>query len=991
MQNLQRGSARAILDAAASGESWPRTRRERAEPSTGRDPALRGGRSEPNAEICKALLGKLDSEGERGAFAERGIYTNSTVQIDGVELTDTLDLRALNIEKPALFRNCIFPHGVQLEDAILRLLVFENCEFSNIDFFRAQIRTSLVIANGDVRGGVDGSEATIGGQLSLAGTRIEGAPDLLIDHAERVYAARDGRHYAAINLSNVRVAETVYLDNMLIRGEIDFENASIGGQLKLDSTTLCKNENLIKRPDAIPEDRDAGKINPYLIWGEGARIERSFTMREATLEGGCIRLTETKIGGQFNAERAQLRAFADVHDWKDWLGDAEGAQADAKVLHNANKLTLTIFARGARFSRSIVMRECQCVGMVWLQDAVITGRFTGEASKFSGLPNEAAAINCEGIEVGRSFILDRASCNGSVLIEGALLKGRFEAGNASFSLYNPDPDDKSPSTRDPRALSMELSEIGGVFLAHCTTFGKASFTASNIKGLFQAGGASFSNAGNSSNSVCLSLNGATVQQSVFLRSTTVKSFISEGCVDLRGASIDGALEVLGVLNAQSAKVALNASNLKVRGSANLDITADGMIDLKGATIDGALTIRGELDAKEAEYAVRAHDLVVEDSVQIGLEETAHGAKLAFSANGKVSFKQARIKSSLYIVGCLFQNPLFGQDKSKGSFLETFSQEGRERARQRRERQKKLKAYEHERQLELRRDTALDLSLIRVETAIIMEDFHAVKGHVNLRNAYTRVLRDDWTLWSARKGKAIDGHVILDNFQYDKLHVVEPAEELLEWTNCQPDEHLDGDVRLQPLTQLADVLDANGYEVAARDMRHKRERLRVKGYRRWEYKLVGWFMEGTVGHSYNPVRGVYWSLAFIALGTLVYAWAWDAKMVRPSVDEAVATIRVEDWRNLPEDYPTFNPIIYSLDRFLPVLSFGQEDKWSIRTRPQSIVIQDERDHKPNTKYSDEPIVWRVSGFKVFSIAQKIFGWLLTVLTGIAITERYLRRK
>lgn len=105
------------------------------------------------------------------------------------------------------------------------------------------------------------------------------------------------------------------------------------------------------------------------------------------------------------------------------------------------------------------------------------------------------------------------------------------------------------------------------------------------------------------------------------------------------------------------------------------------------------------------------------------------------------------------------------------------------------------------------------------------------------------------------------------------------------------------------------------------------------------RVVNWILHRLADYGFNPWKTVGWSIAVIALSGAIY-WsgttacgsvdcADDSAFVCSQVDGLEA--RRPGLRPVTEHYPPFQPFIYSLDVFVPILDFGMEEYYRPNTR------------------------------------------------------------
>lgn len=73
---------------------------------------------------------------------------------------------------------------------------------------------------------------------------------------------------------------------------------------------------------------------------------------------------------------------------------------------------------------------------------------------------------------------------------------------------------------------------------------------------------------------------------------------------------------------------------------------------------------------------------------------------------------------------------------------------------------------------------------------------------------------------------------------------------------------------------------------------------------WYGRLWGHVQDTTVGYGFRPLRAGGWLLSLLAIGSITFALHHPAPLK-------------------PAESPDFNPVFYTLDLLLPVISFGQE--------------------------------------------------------------------
>ncbi|CAL9610408.1 membrane-associated oxidoreductase [Streptomyces sp. enrichment culture] len=173
---------------------------------------------------------------------------------------------------------------------------------------------------------------------------------------------------------------------------------------------------------------------------------------------------------------------------------------------------------------------------------------------------------------------------------------------------------------------------------------------------------------------------------------------------------------------------------------------------------------------------------------------------------------------------------------------------------------------------------------------------AMEGALNLRRAQIDVL--------FLEPESVPEQVLLNGLVYSSLTPQEPAERRLPMVERDREGYVP-----HAYEQLAASYLRIGDERAARLVRLAKER-RHRTTLPWYGRLWGHVQDATVGYGFRPLRAAAWLLSLVAVGSVVYG-------VRPP-------------RALKAgEAPEFNPVFYTLDLLVPVLSFGQEAAYGPR--------------------------------------------------------------
>ncbi|KUM78193.1 hypothetical protein [Streptomyces curacoi] len=164
------------------------------------------------------------------------------------------------------------------------------------------------------------------------------------------------------------------------------------------------------------------------------------------------------------------------------------------------------------------------------------------------------------------------------------------------------------------------------------------------------------------------------------------------------------------------------------------------------------------------------------------------------------------------------------------------------------------------------------------------------GGLNLRRAQTDVLFVE--------PEKLPDEVRLDGLGYTTLTPHEPAERRLPMLERDVDGYVP-----HAYEQLTAAYRRIGDDHAARLVQLAKQR-RHRTTLPWYGRLWGHIQDATVGYGFRPMRALGWLLSLLAVGSVAFALHAPPPL---KADEA----------------PDFNPVFYTLDLLLPVISFGQE--------------------------------------------------------------------
>ncbi|MFH9817011.1 membrane-associated oxidoreductase [Streptomyces sp. NPDC017230] len=169
----------------------------------------------------------------------------------------------------------------------------------------------------------------------------------------------------------------------------------------------------------------------------------------------------------------------------------------------------------------------------------------------------------------------------------------------------------------------------------------------------------------------------------------------------------------------------------------------------------------------------------------------------------------------------------------------------------------------------------------------------VEGTLNLRRSQVDVLFVE--------PEAIPRWVQLNDLTYTSLIPHEPAERRLPMLEM-------GDSYLPFVyEQLTAAYRRIGDDDAARMVQLAKQR-RHRRTLPWYGRLWGHLQDVTVGYGFRPLRAGGWLLSLLAVGSVAYGLDHPPPLK-------------------PAESPDFDPVFYTLDLLLPVISFGQENAFA----------------------------------------------------------------
>lgn len=358
----------------------------------------------------------------------------------------------------------------------------------------------------------------------------------------------------------------------------------------------------------------------------------------------------------------------------------------------------------------------------------------------------------------------------------------------------------------------------------------------------------------------------------------------DGLVKLDSAHITGVLDLDGTRLTNPDGPALAANRVQVDDHIRMrdGFTAEGEVILRGAHVGGDIDMRDARLSNPGGVALTASRMRVEGDVFCDRIVTM----------GEVDLPGSRVDGVVRFWGAKLSNPggraLHAYHLEVGTSLHLnngFTAEGGI----------ELAGVKVHGRVTLRDarliapdGSALTLSQAQAEE-VDLRMAQPPQGLVDLRHAVLGMVRDAPQSWP--------DDVRLDGLRYDRFATPLPPRDRIRWLQRDRSGYSP-----QPFEQLALAYRSLGHEDEARTVSLFKERLRRKALP-WYARTWGVIQDITVGYGYRPMRAGLWLLGLLTLGSVVFAVRQPAPTVSGGAE-------------------VFSPVVFTLDRLLPVIGLGQ---------------------------------------------------------------------
>lgn len=283
-------------------------------------------------------------------------------------------------------------------------------------------------------------------------------------------------------------------------------------------------------------------------------------------------------------------------------------------------------------------------------------------------------------------------------------------------------------------------------------------------------------------------------------------------------------------------------------------------------------------------------------------------------------------------------------------------------------------------------TSIDLDTLDIDGRFFLTNFpKPAQGDVRLEGVTTRYFIDDKT-YLPEQGSPYK--LVLDGFEY--LNFADHGEKVgewsvkdrLRWLKSQRTKDLKGPgFKPQPWEQLYKAYRRAGHQNDARRIAiEKRDLAVASGTYGTVTSSLYWLVAGlTCGYGFAPIRAMFLWLALVIGGAFFFANAHENGRMIPALERTLL-YQAENGK-LPEKYPDFQPLLYSVDAVLPFFELEQTDYW-IPDGTEASNLEDGE--------ISPPVLRGLSIERIYYSIHGILGFLLMAAAAIGFTG-VLRRE
>ncbi len=615
------------------------------------------------------------------------------------------------------------------------------------------------------------------------------------------------------------------------------------------------------------------------------------------------------------------------------------------------------------FSEALLLQQARLRGLN-LNGSYIS---SSERCPAFGIPSLPTAIDARGISVtGSIFLHNSFQAMGRVSFAGATIGGDLFCDGGVFINENRD-----------ALLAQAANVTGFVSLGNgFQAMGSVSLLGATIGGSLICDRGTFTN----ENGVALLLEGINVKHSVFLRG----GFQATGLVSLQGAVIGENLDCRAGMFTNENGTALLAPIINVKSHVLLrdGFQAIGQVSLPSATIGGNLECDFSTLTNKNGVALLAQSVNVGGSILL---------RNGFQAMGRVDLLSATIGGGLECDRGIFTNEngvallLEGINVKRSVFLRGgFQATGLV----------SLQSAVIGGNLDCnagiftnKNKVALLAQSVDVIGYVLLSDGFQAIGQVNLNSArirnaleIARVKEPERMFLNLQFAKVqtlehiedsfpSSGNLALNGLVYESLGKDSPQkwDYQLRWLRLQPTEPFSS----QPYEHLAKVLQFIGYkDEAIRVLIGKEHDQLLHGNLGWFGKFWKRVLGTTIAYGYRPERAIYIAIGIVTIGSILFGAGYQHGLITPTdKDCKTSPSQVINDCSSNLNYPKFDPFIYSLDVFLPIIDLRLKSFWVPNANKGVMECK--------ILHTNFYIKWG-EGLRYYFWIHIVLGWVLTTL-------------
>lgn len=782
----------------------------------------------------------------------------------------TLDINSAEIKGQFNARNASFTKSIK---------VAINAE--NINISSWFMHESIVLGQFNINSG------SISGQFGANKAKFEGV---------------DGK---SIYAQNIKVGD-VFIIDAKIKGRIDISNSNISGSFVINNTEIASESG---RPALRAQGmRAAG------FFGSGSRIRGTFDLNNSIVTHQVV------LTGAYFDHSGEIAVQASQITTSKW-----------------------------------VMRAACIRGRFIVNNAVIGSAFIANQATFDNPGGNA--LSAVGVKV-TDWLMRSVTVRGEFDINGTEIARRFNANNGARF------ENAGGNAVLAYGVSATIWYMNGAFVR-----GRFNISRSEIKDRFSAIDATFANEGGE----------ALVASQVKTAGWLMKGAKAAGLVDLNGSVISGDFDATRAEFTHEGTTTIDARGVEVSRWRMRGAQINGRLVLSGANIAGDLDITGiAIDAGKNSEAVQAGYATVQGGVFIDQADITGEVYLASAEIHKaLRIQGSRLRSAINRAVCLREVNVKGETTFRGSRFEGHIHASRGHFQGRLSFRDATfvagtvarylgsisgKALDPAGGLDVERQHrfrhhAIVLHEAKIDGRLVMPS-RPPDGIVDLTRARCDTLEDTQTGWQrplARNERPCDircepvglagsledvRHIVLDGFEYQQFEYpsgLDGAQRDIarfrsQWLASQPEDDLLSHFNPQPWRQAAFVLRAMGYDDAAQAISIER-RIRQRDARDTPvfHRAVSWVLHRVADYGFNPWKTVLLALA-LAISCASVFWAGDilCSSERSCMGDGPYLRILQGDVDTSQPYPDFNPLIYSVDKLLPLPDLGMEGFWRPNT-------------------------------------------------------------